>query len=183
MILPIVIYGHPVLRQKAKDIEQLDDRINDLISNMFETLEEVDGLGLAAPQVNESIRLFVIADEEDEEKKHTGKWPGRVFINPVIIERKGLMNSQIEGCLSIPAIEGSVIRYNEIVINYRDENFEEKQENITGFDARVMQHEYDHLEGIMMTDRINTYRQKSIKSFLKKLSKGDVETDYQMIFK
>jgi peptide deformylase len=184
-MLPIVIYGHPVLKQRGVEIEIMDGRIEDLITNMFETLEHVDGLGLAAPQVNESLRLFVIADSDDEEDKRetTGRWPGRVFINPEIIKRSGLINSQVEGCLSIPAIEGSVIRHNDIVMKYRDENFKEKQEKFNGFEARVIQHEYDHTEGMLMTDRINAFRQKSIRPFLKRLSKGEVETDYQMIFK
>lgn len=182
MILPIVAYGHPTLKKIAQDIAPDYPGLPQLISNMWETMYAAHGVGLAAPQVNLPIRLFVIdaapyADEYPELKDFR-----KVFINAQIIEEKGPEVSMNEGCLSIPGLSEEVNRKSEIVISYLDENFVAHNEQYSGFVARVIQHEYDHIEGVLYVDRIGAMRKLLLKNKLKDISEGRVEVDYKMIF-
>jgi peptide deformylase len=182
MILPIVAFGNPVLKQKAQEISADYPNLNDLISNMFQTMYTANGVGLAAPQVGLSIRLFVIdatpfADEEPLLKGYK-----KAFINAQIIEETGDTWSFNEGCLSIPGIREDVIRQKEILIRYQDENFNTVEEKISGILARVIQHEYDHIEGVLFTDRISTLRKTLLRSKLSNISRGQVKVDYRMKF-
>lgn len=183
MIRPIVSYGNPVLTQPAKAVEQYDTPLQELIRDMFETMEHSEGVGLAAPQVNESLRLFIMGEAEGSSTlPPPEKWPGWVFINPEIVELNGLLKTDIEGCLSIPGIEVSLARPSTLRLRYHDENFEQQERTFTGYIARVIQHEYDHIEGVLMTDRMNSHRQRSLHPFLKKVAKGGIPTDYEMLF-
>ncbi len=182
MILPIVAFGNPVLKQKAQEISADYPHLNDLISNMFQTMYTANGVGLAAPQVGLSIRLFVIdatpfADEEPLLKGYK-----KAFINAQIIEETGDTWSFNEGCLSIPGIREDVIRQKEILIRYQDENLITFEEKISGILARVIQHEYDHIEGVLFTDRISTLRKTLLRSKLSNISRGQVKVDYRMKF-
>ncbi|WP_062038515.1 peptide deformylase [Lentimicrobium saccharophilum] len=182
MIMPIVAYGHPTLRKKAVDIDKDYPGLQQFIADMFETMYASNGVGLAAPQVNRSIRLFVI-----DATPYAEDFPGetnlkRVFINPRIIEEKGEEWSFNEGCLSIPEIREDVLRKTELHMQYYDEHFNYHDEVISGVLARVMQHEYDHLEGILFVDRINPLRRIMLKRKLTDITKGLVKTDYRMIF-
>jgi peptide deformylase len=182
MILPIVAFGTPVLKQKAQDISADYSNLNDLISNMFQTMYNANGVGLAAPQVGLSIRLFIVdatpfADEEPHLKGFK-----KTFINAQIIEETGETWSFNEGCLSIPGIREDVTRHREILIRYQDENFNSFEEKISGILARVIQHEYDHIEGVLFTDRLSSLRKTLLKSKLSNISRGQVKIDYRMKF-
>ena len=181
MIYPITIYGDPVLRKIAKPITKDFKDLKDFIKNMFDTMYVSDGVGLAAPQVNKSIRFFVIdataaASEEPELKDFK-----KVFINAEILERKGKEWTMNEGCLSVPNIHEDVSRPTFIKIKYQDENFKEHIDEYGGFAARVIQHEYDHIQGILMTDHLSSLRRRLLSSKLKAISKGKVKTDYRII--
>jgi peptide deformylase len=182
MKLPIVAYGDPVLKKKAVEIEQDYDNLNLLIENMFETMYAANGVGLAAPQIGLAIRLFIVDAspfaEDDEQLKDFKK----IFINPEIIEEKGDKWTFNEGCLSIPDIREDVNRHPEILINYLDENFIPQSKSLNGLAARVVQHEYDHIEGKLFTDRLNPLRKTMLKSRLDAISKGLVKVDYKMRF-
>lgn len=181
MIYPIVIYGHPVLRKVAEDIDRDYPDLNNLISDLFETMYYSDGLGLAAPQIGKSIRIFVIdgkALSEDDPELADFK---KVFINAHIKERTGDLELLSEGCLSIPNLREEVNRENHIRIEYYDENWEFHDEEYNGFKARVIQHEYDHLDGIMFTDRVSPLRKRLIKSKLTAISKGRFEAEYRTV--
>lgn len=185
MKLPIVAYGDPVLRKKADEIDEDYPQLKELIANMFDTMYGAHGVGLAAPQIGLAIRLFVIdatpfADDEGAE-------PGlkdfkKVFINPIILEESGEKWNFSEGCLSIPDISEEVSRYPNVKINYLDENFVEHEEDLTGLAARVVQHEYDHIEGKLFTDKLGPLKKAMIKSKLDNISKGQVRVDYRMKF-
>ena len=181
MILPIYIYGHPVLRKETQDIDASYPNLKELIDNMYETMYNADGVGLAAPQVGLVDRIFVIdlsplADEESPQYEGLKK----TFINARIISRTGDMVSTEEGCLSIPGVNESVPRPNEIEIEYLDENLEPHTETFTGFTARVIQHEYDHIDGILFTDHISPIRKRLIKSKLSNMTKGKVSCHYKV---
>ena len=181
MILPIYIYGHPILRKEAKDIDASYPNLKELIDNMFETMYNADGVGLAAPQIGLDDRIFIIdlsplADEENPEYKDLKK----VFINAHIISRSGDIESTEEGCLSIPGINESVPREDEIEIEYLDENLIPHRETFAGFTARVIQHEYDHIDGILFVDRISAIRKRLIKAKLTNLSKGKTNCHYRV---
>jgi peptide deformylase len=182
MILPIYIYGHPVLRKEAKDIEpQNYPNLKELIENMFETMYAADGIGLAGPQVGLEDRIFVVdlsplADEEHPEFKDFKK----AFINAHIIERGGELDAVEEGCLSIPGIHEKVPREEEIRIRYLDENLQPHDETFSGFRARVIQHEYDHVDGILFVDKISPLRKRMVKSKLANMEKGKVSCDYKI---
>ncbi len=182
MILPIYIYGHPVLRKEAKDIEpQNYPNLKELIENMFETMYAADGIGLAGPQVGLEDRIFVVdlsplADEEHPEFKDFKK----AFINAHIIEREGELDAVEEGCLSIPGIHEKVPREEEIRIRYLDENLQPHDEVFSGFRARVIQHEYDHVDGILFVDKISPLRKRMVKSKLANMEKGKVSCDYKI---
>jgi peptide deformylase len=180
--MPIVAYGHPTLRKKAEDITKDYPGLQQLIADMFETMYVSNGVGLAAPQVNRSIRLIVM-----DATPYADEFPGetnlkRVFINAKIVEETGEEWSFNEGCLSIPEIREDVMRRSELRMQYYDENFEFHDERITGVLARVIQHEYDHLEGILFVDRINPLRKIMLKRKLTEITKGMVKTDYRMLF-
>lgn len=179
MILPIYLYGQPILRKVAHSIDKDYPDLNELIQNMFETMYNADGVGLAAPQIGLDIRLFVIDLKplaEDNEKYHDFK---KTFINAEIIERTGEIISVQEGCLSIPGINENVPREATIRIKYLDENFVEHEEVYSDFFARCIQHEYDHIEGKLFIDKISGIRKQLIKSKLNNLTKGRVNCSYR----
>ena len=181
MILPIYIYGHPVLRKMTQDIDASYPNLNELIDNMYETMYNADGIGLAAPQVGLEDRIFVIdlsplADEENPQYKDLKK----AFINARITNRTGDMTSAEEGCLSIPNVHESVPRQDTIEIEYLDENLEPHTETYTGFTARVIQHEYDHIDGILFIDHISAIRKRLIKAKLTNMTKGKVSCHYRV---
>ncbi len=189
MILPIVAYGDAVLKKKAKEIEKEYPKLDELLENMFETMYAAHGVGLAAPQVGLPIRLFLVDTEpfsEDEELSEDDreqlKGFRKVFINATIIEETGEEWSFTEGCLSIPDIREDVFRNETIKINYFDENFVEHTETYDGLVARVIQHEYDHIEGILFTDKLSSLKKRLIKGKLTNISKGKVNADYRMRF-
>lgn len=179
MILPIYLYGQPVLRKVAHGIDKDYPNVAALIENMFETMYNADGVGLAAPQVGLDIRIFVIDLEPLAEDDAKYKGFKKVFINPQILERKGEIVSTQEGCLSIPGINESVPREETIIIKYQDENFVEHTEEYSDFFARCIQHEYDHLEGKLFIDKISGIRKQLIKSKLNNLIKGRVNCTYR----
>ena len=189
MILPIVAYGDPVLKKKAKEIDKDYPKLDELIDNMWDTMYNAYGVGLAAPQIGLPIRLFLIdpapfaEDEElDEAEKEQLKSMRKVFINPQIIEETGEEWAFSEGCLSIPDIREDVFRQPDITIEYYDENFEKHTETYSGLVARVIQHEYDHIEGILFTDKLSSLKKRLIKSKLANISKGKINVDYRMRF-
>ena len=183
MIYPIVAYGSPVLKKVAQPIvKDPDFDLNKTIEDMFETMYSSNGVGLAAPQVGLSIRLFVIdpqnMDEEDENLKNSKK----VFINPTILEENGEDWPFEEGCLSIPGVRADVLRKQTLTIHYFDENWREHTETFSGLTARVIQHEYDHLEGKLFIDYLSSMKKRLIKNKLYDISKGIVKADYRMKF-
>jgi peptide deformylase len=182
MILPVLAYGHPTLRKIAVDIDKDYPGLDQFIADMYETMYSSNGVGLAAPQVNRSIRLFII-----DATPYAEDFPGetdlkRVFINARIIEESGEEWAFNEGCLSIPKIREDVIRKSELRIQYYDENFNFRDERLKGVFARVIQHEYDHLDGILFVDLINPLRKMMLKRKLTEITKGIVDIDYKMIF-
>ncbi|MBP6390429.1 MAG: peptide deformylase [Flavobacteriales bacterium] len=189
MILPIRAYGDPVLKKVAKDIEPGHPGLQQLIADMFETMYAASGVGLAAPQVGQSIRLFIVDASpfaEDEDGKPTEdahlKDFKRVFINPYIVEEEGDEWAFEEGCLSIPNIREDVMRQPRIVLQYQDEKFKEHEEEFDGFAARVIQHEHDHLDGILFTDHLTPLRRTLLKGKLRDISMGKTEAKYKMRF-
>lgn len=187
MILSIVAYGDPVLKKLALTVDKGFPNLGELINNMFETMKKAKGVGLAAPQVGKSIRLFIVDTSpfaDDEENAHDIKLKDfkQTFINAKMIKEKGEDWAFNEGCLSIPKIREDVIRKPKIRIQYLDENFVSHEEEFDGLIARVIQHEYDHIEGKLFTDKINPLRKRLLKRRLNDISKGLVETDYKMKF-
>lgn len=182
MILPIYIYGQPVLRKVAKDIDAANyPGLATLVANMFETMRNADGVGIAAPQVGLAERIFVVdleplADEEHPEFKDFKK----AFVNAHIIERSGDTEQVEEGCLSIPGIHEKVSREDHIRIQYVDENNLPHDEEYSGYMARVIQHEYDHIDGILFTDRISPMRKRMVKGKLENMEKGKVSCHYRV---
>jgi len=181
MIYPILVYGHPVLRKVAEDIEKDHYGLQQLISDLFETMYNAEGIGLAAPQIGKSERVFVMdgtpAADDDPAMANFKK----TFINAHIIERSGEMAPMKEGCLSIPNLKEEVKRESHIRITYYDENWEFHDETYEGYVARVIQHEYDHLDGIMFTDRVGPLRKRLIKGKLTAIGKGKFDSDYKTI--
>ena len=181
MILPIYTYGQPVLRKVAQDIDKDYPELQTLIANMWETLAESEGIGLAAPQIGRDIRLVII--DLDLLKEDMPQYEGykKVFINPHIIEYDDTnKDSSQEGCLSLPAIHESVVRPTRIHVTYLDEDFTEHDEWVDGYLARVMQHEFDHLEGTMFIDRLSPLRKQLIKSKLRALLQGRFRCGYKV---
>ncbi len=190
MILPVIAYGAPILRKIAEDIGPDYPGLKEFIANMWETMYGSNGVGLAAPQVNRDIRIFVMDSEqvfnnmEDDEKK---EYPGdvgikRVFINPHVVSLEGDEWPYNEGCLSIPKIREDVNRPEKVTLEYEDENFETHTETFTGLTARIIQHEYDHLEGKLFIDYLTPLKRKLLKGKLADISKGKVRVDYRMVF-
>ncbi len=182
MILPVTAYGLPILRKVSKEIGKDYPNLDDLIGNMFETMNIAEGVGLAAPQVNLSLRLFVIDATSFADKYNETKDFKKAFINPNIIERGDEKITFSEGCLSIPGIYEELDRPKNIRIQYYDENFEFHDEKYNGIRARIMQHEFDHLEGILFVDHLSFIRKTLLKGKLSDISKGNVKVDYKMIF-
>ena len=189
MVLPIVAFGDPVLKTKAIEIDKDYPRLNELIANMYETMYGASGVGLAAPQIGKAIRLFLVdaspfADDEsfsEEEKKQLSEFK-KTFINPIIIEETGDEWAFNEGCLSIPDVREDVFRKPNIKIQYQDENFNTYIEEYNGLIARVIQHEYDHVEGILFTDKLSSFKKRLLKGKLTNISKGKIRIDYKMRF-
>jgi len=190
MILPIVAYGAQVLRTKGKEIEPDFPQLDKLIEDMWETMYESSGVGLAAPQVNRSIRLFVVDStqifsnlEEDEEGKYPDS-PGlkEVFINAQIQKLNGEPWPYTEGCLSIPKIREEILRNEEVTVEYDDQQFQRQTKTFNGLTARVILHEYDHIEGKLFIDYLKPLKRKLLKGKLDDISKGKVSVDYKMSF-
>lgn len=182
MILPIVAYGDQVLKKKAVDIDEDYPELETLINNMFDTMYEANGVGLAAPQIGKSIRLFIVDASPFEDKEPDLKYFVQVFINPIIVEESGEEWSFNEGCLSIPTVREDVMRKPKVLLRYYDENFEYYEEEFEGLAARIIQHEYDHIEGKLFTDRLSSFKRTLLKGKLNDISKGNVEVDYRMKF-
>ncbi|WP_046757425.1 peptide deformylase [Kordia jejudonensis] len=189
MILPIVAFGDPVLRKVATDITPDYPNLDTLLENMFETMYNAYGVGLAAPQIGLPIRLFMVdatgfaEDEElDAEQRKQLEGMKKVFINAKIVERDGDPWVFNEGCLSIPDIREDVFRQESIKIEYMDENFEKHVEEYDGLAARVIQHEYDHIEGILFTDKLSPLKRRLLKGRLANISRGRIKVDYKMRF-
>ena len=190
MILPIIAFGNPILKRKAEDIPENFEGLSSLLTDMFETMYAAKGVGLAAPQIGESIRLFIVdgspfANEEGEEidPKAIGiEGFKKVFINPIIEEESGDLWPFQEGCLSIPKIRENVNRKERICVSYYDENWSFHRDEFDGYKARIIQHEYDHLEGILFTDKLSPLKKKLLSKRLGNVSIGIVEVDYKMKF-
>jgi peptide deformylase len=181
MILPITVYGDPILRKVAKPITKDHEGLAELIANMYETMYNADGVGMAAPQIGLSIRLIVIdathAASEEEPELATFK---KVLINPTVLEKSGEPWSFEEGCLSLPNIREDILREEEVVIHYFDENWIEKTEKYNGYPARIILHEYDHLEGRLFVDLISPLRKRVLKSKLMAISTGKASVPYKI---
>jgi len=180
MIYPIVVYGSPILRQRAKEINSDYPNLQSLVSDMFDTMYKSDGMGLAAPQIGKSIRMIVVdATSLADEDPALGDFK-KVFINPkikILGEETFVMN---EGCLSLPKIREDVVRYNKVSISYFDENWNHFDEEYEGLKARVIQHEYDHLDGVLFIDKINILRRKLLKGKLYDITKCNVDVQYKI---
>ncbi len=189
MILPIIAYGDPVLRKLGKNIDKEYPALESLLENMFETMYGAKGIGLAAPQIGLPIRIFIIdatpfQDDEElevEERDFLGNFK-QVFINAKIIEETGDEWVFNEGCLSIPDVREDVFRNETIKIEYFDEKFEKHTKKFSGIAARIIQHEYDHIEGILFTDKLSSLKKRLIKGKLSNISKGKIRIDYRMRF-
>lgn len=189
MILPIVAYGDPVLKKKALEIDKDYPKLKALIANMYETMYGASGVGLAAPQVGLAIRMFLVdtspfAQDEDftaEEQEQLKNFK-KTFINPIILEEEGDEWAFNEGCLSIPDVREDVFRQQKIKIQYQDEDFKTYNEEYDGLIARVIQHEYDHVEGILFTDKLSSFKKRLLKGKLQNISKGKIRADYKMRF-
>ena len=182
MIMPIIAYGDPVLKKKAAEISKDHPNLKELIANMYDTMYKSSGVGLAAPQIGQSLRLFItdgkpFEDEGDEVRKFK-----QVFINPIITKEEGEKWQFNEGCLSIPGIREDVSRKPIINITYYDENFKKHQETYSGIPARIIQHEYDHLDGILFIDYLSVLKKRLIQNKLRDISKGKVDVSYRMKF-
>lgn len=185
MILPIYAYGQPVLKKVAEDLTPDYPGLQELISNMWETMSNADGVGLAAPQIGLAVRLFVVDTHPDEESKAKEREEvpiRKVFINARMLEETGEVWPFSEGCLSIPDIRADVERPAVIRLRYFDENFETQEEVFTGLNARVIQHEYDHIEGILFTDRLKPIKKQLIRRRLEKIRSGEVRASYRLKF-
>jgi peptide deformylase len=196
MIYPIVAFGDPVLKTRAKDIpaDLPATELQQLVADMFDTMYHASGVGLAAPQVGKGVRLFVIdsapmvaRDEDDEDEEEVETDPAeapvkRAFINPVMVSETGEEWGFEEGCLSIPGVRETVFRHETIVIRYQDEHRVQHEDTFSGMTARVIQHEYDHLEGVLFTDHLSSFKKQLIKGKLARITKGDVSADYRMRF-
>ena len=181
MILPIYAYGMPVLRKKAENITKEYEGLDTLLENMFETMYDSSGIGLAAPQIGLPIRLFIVDGTDIDDDPSTKNFK-KIFINAQITEEFDTPLEYEEGCLSIPFVRANVKRHAQLTINYLDENFQEKTETYSGMAARITQHEYDHIEGILFTDSIHPLKRNMLKKKLNNISLGLVNAPYKMKF-
>ena len=181
MILPIIAYGDPILKKKAQEITPEHPKLKELIASMYETMYNSSGVGLAAPQIGVSIRLFIVdcSPFDDDEKAKDFK---RTFINPQVTLEEGEKWNFNEGCLSIPGIREDINRHPKVYISYYDENFVHHEDIFDGIIARVIQHEYDHLEGTLFIDRLSAFKRTLLKNRLLDITKGKVDVDYRMKF-
>jgi peptide deformylase len=189
MILPIVAYGDPILKKKAVNVEKQHLKLKELIRDMWETMYAAYGVGLAAPQIGESLRIFIVdgspfsqdksLDLVEQQELRAFK---KVFVNPEIISYSGLNESFNEGCLSIPDVREDVSRLSTIEIVYYNEKFEKVEEEIRGLAARIVQHEFDHIEGILFTDKLGPLKKKLLKPKLAQIARGNINPDYLMRF-
>lgn len=192
MILPIVAYGNPILRKVGKDIDAGYPELQKLIEDMWETMYASNGVGLAAPQIGRDIRLFVIdsaqifanMDEEDKQQEQYPDEPGikQAFINAHVIEEHGNDWAYNEGCLSIPKIREDILRAEEVTLEYMDEQFQKHVKTFNGVTARIILHEYDHIDGKLFIDYLSPLKRKLLKRKLDNISKGNVKVDYKMTF-
>lgn len=182
MILPIYALGQPILKKKAKPIEKDHEGLEELIANMWETMYNAEGIGLAGPQIGQGIRIFIIDTAQIEDKDGSIDGMKRVFINAEKIEETGDLKDYEEGCLSIPDIRGDVKRPEVLKLKYFDEHFEEKTETFEGLNARVIQHEYDHIEGKLFIEKLKPIKKRMVKRKLEIIKKGMVQVDYRMKF-
>lgn len=182
MIYPIIAYGDPVLRKKAKAIERDYPKLPQLIDDMFETMYQSHGVGLAAPQIGLPIRIFIVDTSPFAEEYPRAEGFRKVFINAQILTEEGSSWRFNEGCLSIPGVREDVSRHKELTIRYQDINFETHTEKYDSIIARVIQHEYDHIEGVLFTDRISPLRKKMIRGKLNTIARGEAEADYKIRF-
>jgi peptide deformylase len=180
MIYPIVAYGDPVLKKRAEEINKGSLDLPKIIADMYETMYSSKGIGLAAPQIGLSVRLFIIDAEPMDEELLKGM--KKVFINPVLLHSNGDLWAYEEGCLSIPGIREKVYRQAELTLKYLDENWVEHTETFSGLLARVIQHEYDHLEGKLFIDYLSVLKKRLLQKKLNNITKGIVEVDYRMKF-
>jgi peptide deformylase len=178
MIYPIVVYGDPVLKKVAVDIEKDSIDVKQLAADMYETMYAANGVGIAAPQIGKSIRMFVVDAEPFDKKRLKGF--KKIFINPVIIKEEGEEWAYEEGCLSIPGVRYDVYRPSVITIKYFDENWVEHTETFDDLKARVIQHEYDHIQGILFVDHLSALKKQLIKGKLTNISRGKCEADYRI---
>ena len=180
MKVPVFVYGDSILRKKALPVEKNDEKLKEIIENMWETMYSSDGVGLAAPQVGLSIRLFIVDATSGAEEEPELKDFKKVFINPVILELTGEEWVMNEGCLSLPEIREDVSRPDEVKIRYNDENFVEHTEVFKGFAGRIIQHEYDHLEGVLFVDHLSSLRKRLLKGRLLNIAHGKVIPKYKI---
>lgn len=182
MILPVIAYGHPVLKKIALDIDKDYKDLSTLLENMWETMYHASGVGLAAPQIGLSIRIFLVDTIQALEDEGNKEGIKKVFINARILEEDGKPWEYEEGCLSIPHIKGMVERPQNLVIEYMDEDFNIHKESYSGINARVIQHEYDHIEGLLFTEKLKPLKRRMIKRKLEAIKKGKVQSDYRLKF-
>lgn len=182
MILPIYAYGQPVLKKVADPIDRDYENLDELIANMWETMYHAQGVGLAAPQIGLSIRLFVIDTVQMMEEGEEDQGIKQVFINAEKIEEAGEPWSYEEGCLSIPDVRGDVERLPQLRLRYQDENWETREKVFNGVNARVIQHEYDHIDGILFTEHLKPIKRRLIKRKLENIRKGNCRSDYRIKF-
>ena len=190
MILPIVAYGSPVLRKIAVDITPEHEGLEKLLADMWETMYNSNGVGLAAPQINKSVRIFTMDSEqifENDEDGDTDEYPDKpgfkgTFINPHIVELNGEPWKYNEGCLSIPKVREDIMRHETVTLSYVDENFKPQEKTFKGLTARIILHEYDHLEGKLFIDHIKPLKRTLLKRKLDDISKGKIKVDYRMVF-
>jgi len=180
MILPIIAYGHPVLKKRCDDVPSDYTDLTLLINNMWETMYNAKGVGLAAPQIGKSLRLFLVDTVQLEKKDEEGI--KKVFINAEVLHEAGEIWAYEEGCLSIPKLVGDVERQESVTIRYFDEDFMEHEETYIGMNARVIQHEYDHIEGILFTQKLKPLKRRLISRKLDQIKKGKIDADYKMKF-
>ncbi|MBK9271556.1 MAG: peptide deformylase [Saprospiraceae bacterium] len=182
MILPIYLYGQSVLKERAKEISSDHHGLPQLIQDMWDTMYHATGVGLAAPQIGQSLRIFVVDTLPYYEDENESIGLKKVFINPTILEETGDEWAFEEGCLSIPKITADVRRQTSVKLRYQDENFNWHEELFDGMNARVIQHEYDHIDGVLFIEKISTVRRQLIQRKLEKIKKGQVEARYPVKF-
>ena len=188
MILPVIGYGNSILKRKSKEVPNSYPGLKELIRNMYDTMYNASGVGLAAPQIGKSVKIFIIDTspflnmDDNEIKDYEVSSVKQTFINPTILDETGEFWSFEEGCLSIPHIREEVKRKSFIKIEYYDENFNYRKDDFSGIVARVIQHEYDHIQGVLFTDKLTSFKKRLLKSKLNNIEKGNVDIDYLMDF-